>query len=475
VELVANWLWQGIAVALAATAILHVFPRMSATTRYRGWLIALTLVLLLPLIPAVMALAQPEQVTTVIAGSPVPSLTIPLPSLPWWPTALLFAAWMAWVSGSLLRLGGALIALRRAKAIASAFPAEREAHLHGWRSVRGTGRHAALIVSEEVRSAGVLGLRAPAIAVAPALLHELSDSELDQILVHEWAHVQRRDDIGRLYQVFITAVAGLHPAVWWINRRLHIERESACDDWTINVTGAPKGYAACLTKLASLATTGNDDVLVPAAWSSSSLRTRVVRLLDRSRNRSTRFTVTSLAIAPVLATIAVAAGSVALVIDRPLDFPLLVPVVRTSGVTVPAVEAREPIAVVSPALDRRAIAQKEARATRAVGGKSENTASPVAGMPEARLPEATHTVPTFDAVAVENAPLPGTTAPAPTLTDMVRAQTAAAASATPWSVAADAGIAIGDAGVAVGRGSKKGAVATAGFFSRLGKSIARSF
>jgi hypothetical protein len=40
--------------------------------------------------------------------------------------------------------------------------------------------------------------------------------------------------------------------------------------------------------------------------------------------------------------------------------------------------------------------------------------------------------------------------------------------ATPWSAAADAG-------VSVGRVSEKAAVATAGFFTRLGKKIAGSF
>jgi hypothetical protein len=40
--------------------------------------------------------------------------------------------------------------------------------------------------------------------------------------------------------------------------------------------------------------------------------------------------------------------------------------------------------------------------------------------------------------------------------------------ATPWGAAADAG-------VTVGRGSQKAAVATAGFFTRLGKSMAGAF
>jgi hypothetical protein len=74
--------------------------------------------------------------------------------------------------------------------------------------------------------------------------------------------------------------------------------------------------------------------------------------------------------------------------------------------------------------------------------------------------------------------LPGTQTPVP----MPAADRAAApagsgepAAKSPWGAAADAGVSVADAGVSVGRGSQKAAVATAGFFSRLGKSIARSF
>jgi hypothetical protein len=47
-------------------------------------------------------------------------------------------------------------------------------------------------------------------------------------------------------------------------------------------------------------------------------------------------------------------------------------------------------------------------------------------------------------------------------------QAASTQGTTPWRAAADAG-------TSVGRGSQKAAVATAGFFSRLGKSIAGAF
>jgi beta-lactamase regulating signal transducer with metallopeptidase domain len=486
VDVLANWLWQGSAVALATSVVLHACPRTSATTRYRAWGLALILVLALPVLPTMIALGQPETVVIDASATASSSLTVSLPRLSWWSAALMVTAWIVWVAGSLLRFGAALVSLQRAKAIATPFPPEREACLHGWMSVRSTGRHATLVVSEEVRSAGVLGLHAPAIAVSPAMLQELSNSELDQILVHEWAHVQRRDDIGRVGQVLVTAVAGLHPAVWWINRRLHVERETACDDWTVNVTGAPKGYAACLTKLAAL---GNDGWLVPAAWSSSSLTTRVVRLLDRRRNRSTRFTVASLAFAPVLAALAVTAASVQLVVTRPLDLTSLERAVSAMQTAVQAA-VPPPIAPQGPtmgtAVDSRT--SEPARSSNTVpeaarpdgdsAVRAQHEPSPSA------LPIVAHVVPANDAdralpsvapiginAGIDAASLAGTTAPAPA----TPGGTVSGKGPTPWGVAADAGVALGDAGIAVGRGSKKGAVATAGFFTRLGKSIARSF
>ena len=47
-DVLANWLWQGSAVALAATVILRASRRMSATSRYQLWWVALCIVLVLP-------------------------------------------------------------------------------------------------------------------------------------------------------------------------------------------------------------------------------------------------------------------------------------------------------------------------------------------------------------------------------------------------------------------------------------------
>ena len=51
-EILLNWLWQGVAVALAAAVLLRITRRrVSATTRHHILWVALAVVLLLPLLP----------------------------------------------------------------------------------------------------------------------------------------------------------------------------------------------------------------------------------------------------------------------------------------------------------------------------------------------------------------------------------------------------------------------------------------
>jgi beta-lactamase regulating signal transducer with metallopeptidase domain len=484
-DVLANWLWQGCAVAVAATILLHASPRTSATTRYRAWWIALLLVLSLPALPALFTFGAAQPIVLATPQSASRSLGVTLPMLPWWAVATATAVWIAWTALSLVRLTRAFAALRRAKAGCSPFPALRESRLRAWTSMRQSGRRATLVISPDVRSAAVLGLSAPAIAVAPAVVRALSDGELDQILVHEWAHVQRRDDKARVVQLLVTAVAGLHPAIWWIDRRLHIERETACDDWTVNITGAPKAYAACLTRLAAM---GNDSELVPAVWSSSTLTTRVVRLLDRSRNTSTRVAVSGLLFTvAVLVGVALSAARIELVVSQSpsvtAESPPVVALAPDETSTTPALPPGQTPSDARPA-------QKSVDGSRAAPsprtGSDTPTGSPAAPSSGSReiaspavassTPAAASAVPrsqvldmsTLDVASTSSIEvLPGATGSLPVGTIVARGAEAGK-TPTPWGAAADAG-------VAVGKSSQKAAVKTAGFFARMGKSIAGAF
>src|SRR4029453_17578938 len=93
-ELLANWLWQGSAVALAASAVLQSSRRMSATVRYRLWWVTLLLVLLLPVLPVLLPARSPAVAHPAVADAT--AITVQLPQLPWWAVVVLTAFWIGW-------------------------------------------------------------------------------------------------------------------------------------------------------------------------------------------------------------------------------------------------------------------------------------------------------------------------------------------------------------------------------------------
>jgi hypothetical protein len=121
--------------------------------------------------------------------------------------------------------------------------------------------------------------------VLPAwALAELPASELSIILRHEFAHLRRWDDWTNLVQKVARAVFFFHPAVWWIESRLSVEREMACDDIVVAETDNPMGYANCLVSLLerSLAQRGwtMAQAIVHRAREASE---RVAQILDTNR------------------------------------------------------------------------------------------------------------------------------------------------------------------------------------------------
>jgi hypothetical protein len=63
-------------------------------------------------------------------------------------------------------------------------------------------------------------------------------------------HLRRRDHWTNLLQQLSLVLLPWNPAVLWLNRRLCVERELACDDGVMRATKARKTYAACLVRLA---------------------------------------------------------------------------------------------------------------------------------------------------------------------------------------------------------------------------------
>src|SRR5580692_3271381 len=288
----------GAAVTVAVWLVLSIAPRraLNAATRYVVWWITLLVVVMLPLfyLPHRSAPVTPSEVvapdeTQIVAAPTVeaPSVSADLPQAARWPQfplefsagswpARIFAAWGIVALFMMLRLVASYVVLERRK-----HRARVEEKLQKW-PVRA-------LISADVASPMAAGLFRPAILLPERLLAELADDELEQIRVHETAHLLRRDDIALLIERGIEALFALHPVVRWITRRIDLEREIACDDYVVEQTGKARPYASCLTRVVEIAGGVRSSIVAAAATEERShLARRIEMLLDKSRHKGTR-------------------------------------------------------------------------------------------------------------------------------------------------------------------------------------------
>jgi bla regulator protein BlaR1 len=106
-----------------------------------------------------------------------------------------------------------------------------------------------LAISNEAYGPGVWRIWRPVIVLPEGIVNRLTDAELEVVLMHELAHVRRRDNLFGAAQLLIGALAWFHPLVWLIDRRLLAEREMACDEEVLRRGGDPAHYTSGLLKI----------------------------------------------------------------------------------------------------------------------------------------------------------------------------------------------------------------------------------
>jgi beta-lactamase regulating signal transducer with metallopeptidase domain len=132
-----------------------------------------------------------------------------------------------------------------------------------------------------VQAPAVIGLFRPVVLLPVTVLTGLSEAQLEAIIVHELAHIRRFDSFVNLFQVAAETLLFYHPAVWWVSRRIRVERENCCDDEAIRVCGDAVGYARALTLLEEK----RSAPLLATGISTSPLAARVLRLLGLAEIR----------------------------------------------------------------------------------------------------------------------------------------------------------------------------------------------
>jgi beta-lactamase regulating signal transducer with metallopeptidase domain len=312
---VVMWLIKA-TVMLAVTAGAQVILRRhaSAATRHGVWTLAIVALLALP----VLSVSLPEWRVAIPAwstdASPVPSSVYTAPrvanqhvaievrdAMPASQTSVMTAinernlwpGWQTFAAGLyvarllvlLARLVVDQVAARRLAAAAD------EIHDSQWnqlldecRALMGLQTPVRLLRTRARVTPMALGIGSPAIVI-PDTADAWTLERRRAVLLHELAHIERRDCLTQTLASLTCAVYWIHPGAWWAARRLQVEREFACDDRVLGLGAGARDYAGHLLEIAYSLGSGRTPALAVGMARRGQLEGRLLAVLDAARNR----------------------------------------------------------------------------------------------------------------------------------------------------------------------------------------------
>lgn len=174
-----------------------------------------------------------------------------------------------------------------------------------------------LLESPHANMPMAFGLRRPAV-ILPMDRDGWTAEVRESVLLHELAHIRRRDVFSNLVGQAACVMYWFHPLVWAAASRLRHEAERACDDLVLRAGAQPSQYAEqLLTMVQRMPRFGAPALAVPLAQRSA-FEGRVLAILEPgvsrgglTRRAATLGAVSLLAIAVPLAALAPRAGAAA--------------------------------------------------------------------------------------------------------------------------------------------------------------------
>jgi bla regulator protein BlaR1 len=127
---------------------------------------------------------------------------------------------------------------------------------------------------------GVFGIIRPLLLWPSGISPQLDQMQIASIMAHEVEHVRRRDNLTSAIHIFVQALFWFHPGVHWMGARLMEERERACDEKVLELSGRTETYAESILKVCAFCL--EPPVLCVSGVSGSNLKQRILRIMTHS-------------------------------------------------------------------------------------------------------------------------------------------------------------------------------------------------
>jgi beta-lactamase regulating signal transducer with metallopeptidase domain len=266
----------GTLLAVLVWLLLRVLPRKDSRTSFAVWFATLVMIAVLPFFGMFSSHSGARSDAVITLSSA-------------W-AMYVFVAWAGIACVGLARVAVALRQVHRVRSEATPLEWKRlHPELGAVVEAFRRSRKVELLVSKRLEVPTAIGFFQPAIVLPQWLLEQTPAEELKYILLHELEHLRRRDDWTNLAQQIVKALLFFVPSVWWIERRLALEREMACDDAVLAQAGTARGYAECLAHVAERSFLRRQLRLAQAAVTKlRQLTVRVAKILDPNRPKAAR-------------------------------------------------------------------------------------------------------------------------------------------------------------------------------------------
>lgn len=190
----------------------------------------------------------------------------------------------------------------------------------------------------------VVGILKPIIFIPAGMLTNLPSNQIEAILLHELAHIRRRDYLVNLIQSFGENIFFFNPAVIWVSALIREEREHCCDDIAISVMKNDTSFVQALVSFQEYSLLENSYAMA-FPGKRNFLLDRIKRIIyknNKSLNAMEKLFVTTSLIAATLLTAAFSPNEKP-ELSEVTEHKLITPKPMVDQVSWPAIPPAEPV------------------------------------------------------------------------------------------------------------------------------------